>query len=174
MDTNAFDFNDLLKQRYDELRFSHFDPENMLDRFVQYKEIFERSGAAAREINRWSGTNGIVVDFEEELMYLDLWLYSRFDFLNEQYGEPIILPPDPNQVADNTINNIVCYPNPVRDILNIRNIKPGENIQIFSMQGAMVFSQISGDSTVSVDISTLPPGAYYLRIAGASKLIMKQ
>ena len=174
MDTNAFDFNDLLKQRYDELRFSHFDPENMLDRFVQYKEIFERSGAAAREINRWSGTNGIVVDFEEELMYLDLWLYSRFDFLNEQYGEPIILPPDPNQVADNTINNIVCYPNPVRDILNIKNIKPGENIQIFSMQGAMVFSQISGDSTVSVDISTLPPGAYYLRIAGASKLIMKQ
>lgn len=175
LDTNALNFNDLLKQRYDELRFSYFVPENMMQRFQQYKEIFERSGAAEREVNRWSGTNGIVVNFDSELQYLENWLTDRYNFLNEQYGDPIILP-DPNGLTDNNAHNkIISYPNPVTDMLYIRNIKSGDDIQILSMQGTKVYSQMSSGSSISIDLTSLLPGAYLLKVgSNAGKLIMKQ
>lgn len=166
---NVAGFNDLLKKRYDQLRFSYFAYESLLERFENYKEIFENSGASVREINRWNGANGVSIDFDNELDYLDKWLQDRTQYLNTQYGKP--------NSSDGEINPVEFsyYPNPVSDWLSISNITPNTIIQIYTQQGVCVYSQQVETDSVSIDCSSFPAGFYYLKTGTAKgKVIVKK
>jgi len=60
-------------------------------------------------------------------------------------------------------NNLVVYPNPVKDELIIRNLHTAENpVEIYSMEGKMVMKSIINDNKAIVD--KLAKGVYILKI----------
>lgn len=96
---NIEQFNDKLKARYQELRDSYFDPASLINRFTVYKEMFDKSGAAARETARWSNYYGMPsLNFDEELNYLTKWINQRTEYLDQQYQLP--LRPTPKITVD--------------------------------------------------------------------------
>lgn len=74
------------KQRYDEMRESYFTPEKLKQRFADYFALFRESGAAEREKARWSGTDGITLDFDAEEQYIYDWIDRRFAFMDQKYS----------------------------------------------------------------------------------------
>jgi len=55
------------------------------------------------------------------------------------------------------------YPNPASDVLNIRanNIK---TIEIINMMGAIIISTSGSGNSYTLDISSLTPGLYFIRV----------
>jgi len=80
------DWNKRLAARYRELRKKHFDPDKLFRRFADYHALMRRSGAEARERQRWEGANGIGLDFESESEYLQAWIARRVRCLDRKYG----------------------------------------------------------------------------------------
>lgn len=62
-------------------------------------------------------------------------------------------------------SSLVVYPNPAASILRVEGCPRGE-VKLFDITGRMVMSQHS-DGTLTLDVSSLPQGVYFLR-AGAS------
>lgn len=73
------------KERYAELRLTFFEPENLKSRFKAYFTLFKESGAASREQERWSGIDGIVLDFEAEQEYICEWIDNRTRYMDKKY-----------------------------------------------------------------------------------------
>ena len=76
----------LLSQRWAELRGGPFTAEAVWPYFQRYFDLFATSGAASRETERWSGTDGIMLDFEAEQAYMRQWLDRRIPYLDADYG----------------------------------------------------------------------------------------
>ncbi|MDH8702052.1 uncharacterized protein YjdB [Dysgonomonadaceae bacterium PH5-43] len=83
---NVAGFNDKLKARYDQLRFTWFSAESLNERFETYMKMFTASRAATREEKRWG-----LSSLADELDYVKAWVNDRVEYLNEQYGEPIVV-----------------------------------------------------------------------------------
>lgn len=80
-------WNEQLARRYRELRKGVLSPSSLIKRFTAYRDLLRRSGAESREVSRWSGSNGISLDFSEEEEYLKKWIKARVDYLDDQYGK---------------------------------------------------------------------------------------
>lgn len=75
----------LLIHRYAFLRENAFSLSSLRQRFADYFHLFEQTGAAKRETERWSGADGITLDFEEEKAYIDLWIEQRLQFTDSLF-----------------------------------------------------------------------------------------
>ncbi len=75
------------KERYDEMRLTYFTPEKLKQRFGDYFALFRNTGAADREKARWSGVDGITLDFDKEEQYIYQWIDRRFSFMDKKYSE---------------------------------------------------------------------------------------
>lgn len=68
---------------------------------------------------------------------------------------------------------ILAYPNPARETLNVEAKGLGENdevhIFLFNSQGALVFRKESAAFFNPIDMSALAPGVYILRITAGGK-----
>ena len=165
-ETNAASYNEVLKKRYDALRSNYFSEESLIKRFSDYKEMFDNSGAATREENRWSGENRITVDFDEELGYLTQWIIDRTNYLNDQYGPPA------TSIDDVEVSYQV-YPNPVTDMLYINNATPGTPVRIYTDNGTCVYVGNLNNTSTTLNFSNYDPGRYYLKIGKKGKVIIK-
>ena len=56
------------------------------------------------------------------------------------------------------------YPNPARDILNIKASENIKDIKIFSAFGRLVAEKIVGDNMVIINTSSFSPGMYFVQI----------
>lgn len=112
-------FNNLLKSRYDKLRYSYFSAENLIKRFTDYMELFDISGAAQREVERWNNSNGIRLDFESEMEYTINWIEERVSYLNNYYGAPIVEPVSVTGVNLNQANLSMLAGNTFQLVANI-------------------------------------------------------
>ncbi|MDC0338479.1 T9SS type A sorting domain-containing protein, partial [Flavobacteriales bacterium] len=63
-------------------------------------------------------------------------------------------------------NSIVIYPNPAKNQLNL-DVEFSENheFNIINIFGEIVVSGLINAANISIDISSLPPNIYFLRIA---------
>lgn len=76
-------WSDALKARYAQLRETYFDEDALKARFRDYADLFEASGAAQREEQRWPSLhNNILGDVD----YICDWIGDRLDMLDRQYG----------------------------------------------------------------------------------------
>lgn len=78
-------FNEKVNQRYSQLRKSFFSPKHLSDRYLSYYNKLKLSGAAKREQIRWScdtDINGEVIDFDEEIQYINYWINQRIQYLD--------------------------------------------------------------------------------------------
>lgn len=53
------------------------------------------------------------------------------------------------------------YPNPVKDVLNVKSVSPNANLEIISILGK---SMIRYAKKTSIEVSSLPTGIYYLKV----------
>lgn len=162
---NVAGFNDLLKKRYDELRFTWFSEESLVNRFETYLKVFETSGAATREKERWG------VNVNGEMDYIAGWIRDRLYYLNDQYGEPVVVP-DPVGI-DEVMNLSNVYPNPVKDRLYIDKIMPGDEIVVYTETGLKIYGDRANSTSATVDFSGFAQGIYLLKTGKAKKVIIK-
>jgi subtilisin family serine protease len=68
---------------------------------------------------------------------------------------------------------VMLYPNPVNNILTVKNFENYEKIRIFDFQGKMVHSEsINAVShVIELDVSNFNSGLYYIDLAGKNKSI---
>lgn len=61
-------------------------------------------------------------------------------------------------------NSTVIYPNPVKNILNLKSEKSVDQLQIFDLSGKSVFTQNNLKANTQIDVSNLPKGVYIVKI----------
>ena len=61
---------------------------------------------------------------------------------------------------------IGLYPNPARTTVTLSGLEPGATVTIVDLNGREVSSLPASDSTLSLDVSDLAQGAYFVRITG--------
>lgn len=67
-----------------------------------------------------------------------------------------------NESFDNT--NFLTYPNPVKDILNLKYNDEISSIVIFNTLGQELINKVINSSESSIDISQLPPATYLVKV----------
>ena len=70
-------FMESMADRYFELRKGVFSADSLKARFRKYFNYFDETGAAERETARWSGINGVNLDFPGERLYIESWIDGR-------------------------------------------------------------------------------------------------
>lgn len=92
--TNALNFNYRLNERYQELRQNGniLSTDSLLQRIKKYYNIIKKSGAAQREIYKWSGDSDIKgeeIDFEKEYEYICDWITKHMEAVDKK-GFPLV------------------------------------------------------------------------------------
>ena len=83
--TNAGNFEQKVRQRYNDLRKGALNTSSILGRFQTYLSEFKANGAAQREYARWSGDSDVAyktLDFDNEMQYITSWLTRRMNYLD--------------------------------------------------------------------------------------------
>ena len=73
----------LAAQRYAELRTTFFQPEALIKRFTDYRDLFLESGVTEREKQRWPSYHP---DIAGDVTDIATWIERRIEFLDTQYG----------------------------------------------------------------------------------------
>ena len=73
----------LAAQRYAELRPTFFQPEALIKRFTDYRDLFLESGVTEREKQRWPTYHP---DIAADVTDIATWIERRIEFLDTQYG----------------------------------------------------------------------------------------
>lgn len=95
-----------------------------------------------------------------------------FDLADNQYLNftDLTLVTTSNELVN---NRFYVYPNPVKSVLHIINqdqAQPISRLEIFSLQGRLLFEQNPlGTNTTQVDIATLPQEMYFCKITSNNK-----
>jgi len=164
MASNTESFNDKLKSRYKELRGTYFSYNNLMARFQKYCGLFNKSGAAKRESSRWS-----IQDINLEMTFLSNWITSRLNYLDLQY-----LKVKYTDVADIVQPSIRFSPNPVSDQLTMYDMKAGDIVQIYSIQGTELFRTICDGNSTVINMSSYTPGIYFIKSGSSISKILKK
>lgn len=88
-------------------------------------------------------------------------------------GGPLVALPLATAMDEMAAERIHMWPNPANDILNIQvENDAATHFQLFDATGRVVMEQPIADrsSTLAIDISMIPAGSYFLRMAGAMSL----
>lgn len=166
--SNVGGFNNQLKSRYAELRQEFFKPENLINRFVQYRDDFVASGAADREVKTWSSmASG--VNFTSEIAYLTSWINARIAYLDAQYGYRNT--DEGMMVAALKLN---IYPNPVSDLLIISNLVSGEVVTVYDQQGRLLHQQRADMDAMAIDFADYSSGLYIVKAGNRTEKVIKQ
>jgi hypothetical protein len=67
--------------------------------------------------------------------------------------------------------NIRIYPNPASDKLYIAHLDQINEVDVLTITGNKVLSKTINESETEMDISTLPPGMYLLKLRNDMKVI---
>lgn len=67
-------------------------------------------------------------------------------------------------------NEVVLYPNPVRDKLNISAEWQIDEVQIYSLKGQLAVQKHFYDKNVSIDLRHLSSGYYLIRVTGKNRM----
>ena len=68
--------------------------------------------------------------------------------------------------------SISLYPNPVRDILHLDNLKGTATISILTQDGRVVDEKMISNGTVAWNVKNLAAGTYFMRIEEETKITM--
>ena len=66
-------------------------------------------------------------------------------------------------------NELVIYPNPAYDVLNIKGFGEG-NFYIFNILGEVIYSHVINQDKLTIDISSLQSGKYFVQVENKGEL----
>lgn len=62
-------------------------------------------------------------------------------------------------------NELVVFPNPFSDVVHITcNVSPQTEITLYDIFGNTIYSKLTNENTVTIDLSSSPTGTYFLKI----------
>ncbi len=67
-------------------------------------------------------------------------------------------------------NNTVIYPNPVRDAVNINSEEKIDLVQIYDLNGKVLYSQKTPGQNVQINLNSYPKGVYIIKINSKGKI----
>lgn len=70
---------------------------------------------------------------------------------------------DPTGINDMQVNNMLIYPNPAENILNVRSDKPISEIRIINTLGQVLYQQTTATNHHQIDVSNLQKGLYLIQ-----------
>ncbi|MDD4636149.1 MAG: CotH kinase family protein [Bacteroidales bacterium] len=157
---NPDNYNLNLRYRYAELRKTYFTKESLMARFLKYKEMFDKSGAGARETAKWSGSN-VRIDLNAEMTYLSSWLDSRLNYLDVTEFDIAHLPMQHPVITLSTPKTLT-YGNPaIANLLVTTN--PNAPLKIsFSKSGVV---EVNGNT-----LKMLNAGSTYMYVSQAASI----
>ena len=85
------------------------------------------------------------------------------------YAVGVIHDRDHYDVAENEVDEIALYPNPVRDRLTV-NAENLQSVEVFNLMGQLVMTSTSS----VVDMDSLGQGIYFVRVKADGKMITKR
>jgi hypothetical protein len=68
-----------------------------------------------------------------------------------------------DEVQEDMTDVFSAYPNPTSSKLNLNNVQVGSVIQIIALNGSMVYTTIADYETLTIDMSSLDRGVYFVR-----------
>jgi hypothetical protein len=154
------------KCRYSELRsgpLSVVHLSQMMDSLREMLEIpqqrhFEKWPVLGRYINP---NIYIGQTWEDEMEYLETWLYERIAFLDETWYEPSCAL-SAATVNNNDDNTIVVYPNPVSEDMYIESAQKANEVIVYNEVGQMVFSKKEPALKYHIDVRNWARGIYII------------
>jgi hypothetical protein len=95
--------------------------------------------------------------------------YIRFDV--ESLGNQGILYLDDIKIEemdvaginDNTMPELTCFPNPVKDVLTVTNTGALQQLELYNTTGQLLLTQVPLKETTTLNLEKLPVGVYFLR-----------
>ena len=63
----------------------------------------------------------------------------------------------------------VAYPNPGKDMLNIRTALPNAQVEIYDLSGKQIYKQEMTDNITSIDAKSWPSGTYIWKVISNGK-----
>jgi alpha-L-rhamnosidase len=88
------------------------------------------------------------------------------------YEIKFILKNNPNSVYESKINSINFYPVPVDKNLTISNVSVLKCIEVYSLEGNLLSTEIVRNSTVTINVSALKTGIYLIRLTDKDNKII--
>ncbi|QZT38524.1 T9SS type A sorting domain-containing protein [Halosquirtibacter xylanolyticus] len=156
-----------------------FDPDDQIfyDHF-QVKDVAEGQIFNGEYMIPADMPNGQIVALRFLAYHEGSYGYKKFDVrpcdrLDSGNGVDIgVIKTDKGSTASVDISferDLSVYPNPVKNILNILSRMSNlEKIQVFNMEGVMVFSKLCHHKHLKVSMSSLPSGVYMLKVSTSS------
>lgn len=78
-------------------------------------------------------------------------------------------------IEENKFANLVIYPNPSKEILNIKTSKPIINISIFNQLGQLILEESNAEGINSINIEKLNEGIYFVKLkTNNSEVVIKK
>lgn len=105
------------------------------------------------------------------------YVFRSDEFLNEDGAiiDNFVIEGRTLSNKENTFNKIAVYPNPVENLINVSLISESNDviiISLFDSLGRLIkrkeFETSVSDSNKNLDVSTIPPGVYFLKIEQGS------
>ena len=111
-----------VSRRYFDLRKTVLASDSIKSRFEEYFRLFDETGAAQREYDKWNGEDGIVLGFAEEKEFINQFVDSRMAFLDNYYIEYYEKTADiknlPVEISDQDVYDIFGR--------KVNNLQPGQ------------------------------------------------
>jgi len=77
-------------------------------------------------------------------------------------------------VEKSPLQEISVYPNPVLDILSVRNLENNEVVNVYNATGILVASVPASANVVSIDMKPLPSGIYIVKAGKQTTRVLKK
>ena len=142
--------------------------------FRQYEIERSTDGTVFNKIGEEKGRNVSSYSFTDSRLPVRQIIYYRLKMLDIDgkftYSKTVAIK------LENHFNYVQLYPNPTHDILNIRlfeQLGSNSTIQVTDITGRIVKQEIARSGTVgiSLSVSSLPEGRYFIKIFNAKQLI---
>ena len=123
----------------------------------------------------YSMTENDRVYFEDnEKLVVEIALYGRGE-TSERFNLADIRKitcAETESVSENSSTSVCLSPNPVHDVVLIRNLKGKETIQIYALDGRLMKSTEASEGQL-IDISDLPIGLYLIKTESQTLKMIK-
>lgn len=97
----------------------------------------------------------------------DVWFYA-YGPCNTDSAMTTITISDVGIEDEDDFNSFVIYPNPSNEIVNIKGIKTGTDIELLNIIGETVYRKRNIGENLAINTKDLPQGAYFVRLTNES------
>lgn len=156
-DNSAAGFNDMLTQRWNELRSTIITEDYILNKFKTNQDYLISNNVYQREESVWS-------DFTYDAAYADytaMWLKKRIVYLDKVFGQPISVL---KATSTKPKAPISIYPNPADNQFFIQSNGLPYHVAIKDMSGKTVFTCTINGTISTISTEHLQRGLYIVTV----------